>query len=480
MPPASASCPGAAAGANAQELSKHAWELAKAGDAEAALRCHLAATSRADANVFTYYHRAQTEMQLGLSEDGKRSFERALSPASFDAQVELVPSAATEAHFQLGKLERDAGNLAIAERHYRASIRLTPGAPGAHVMLGVTLRDQGRTPEALAAYTAGLNVQPAIPAAQYNRAQCLMGARAPRVQRTAQAHTHTPAFAPLHADPPQPFHQRMLLWSDDERHSSARPAVAELGRRPEALAAMQTAVRIDPKFVVAYSTLGDELSNEGRLEEAIAAFRTVSVLEPSSSAPYYSLGKVGRAGGLSCRRGLPFGLASLRTRTRPSRMAPSALCFARLLLASSSPPFLLLLTSSPPHPHTRPFPGARVEQVFFTQRRLSLAIDAHQTALRLPEASAVPRAYVHNDLGNALSDATGRQAEVLHHYRKAAALMPQFAEALSNVGTGLKESGRKPGPGSSSSSARTCAAAAAPQRISRQHTPLFHPPPQPP
>ena len=210
MPPASASCPGAAAGANAQELSKHAWELAKAGDAEAALRCHLAATSRADANVFTYYHRAQTEMQLGLSEDGKRSFERALSPASFDAQVELVPSAATEAHFQLGKLERDAGNLAIAERHYRASIRLTPGAPGAHVMLGVTLRDQGRTPEALAAYTAGLNVQPAIPAAQYNRAQCLMGARAPRVQRTAQAHTHTPAFAPLHADPPQPFHQRML------------------------------------------------------------------------------------------------------------------------------------------------------------------------------------------------------------------------------------------------------------------------------
>ena len=118
--------------------------------------------------------------------------------------------------------------------------------------------------------------------------------------------------------------------------------------------------------------------------------------------------------------------------------------------------------------------------MFFTQRRLSLAIDAHQTALRLPEASAVPRAYVHNDLGNALSDATGRQAEVLHHYRKAAALMPQFAEALSNVGTGLKESGRKPGPGSSSSSARTCAAAAAPQRISRQHTPLYHRPPQPP
>ena len=364
MPPASASCPGAAAGANAQELSKHAWELAKAGDAEAALRCHLAATSRADVNVFTYYHRAQTEMQLGLSEDGKRSFERALSPASFDAQVELVPSAATEAHFQLGKLERDAGNLAIAERHYRASIRLTPGAPGAHVMLGVTLRDQGRTPEALAAYTAGLNVQPAIPAAQYNRAQCLMGARAPRVQRTAQAHTHTPAFAPLHADPPQPFHQRMLLWSDDERHSSARPAVAELGRRPEALAAMQTAVRIDPKFVVAYSTLGDELSNEGRLEEAIAAFRTVSVLEPSSSAPYYSLGKVGRAGGLSCRRGLPFGLASLRTRTRPSRMAPSALCFARLLLASSSPPPRLLLASSSPPPRRIRIPALSLAPVW--------------------------------------------------------------------------------------------------------------------
>ena len=166
-------CPGAQ-DANAHELSKRGWELAKEGDPATALQCHLAATSQDDANVFTYFHRAATEMQLGLSAEGKASYERALKPKSFASPGELVPSAATEAHFQLGKLERDAGDLASAERHYRASIHLTPTAPGAHIMLGVTLRERGRTSEAFATYTTGLKLNPAIPAAQYNRAQCLI------------------------------------------------------------------------------------------------------------------------------------------------------------------------------------------------------------------------------------------------------------------------------------------------------------------
>ena len=78
---------------------------------------------------------------------------------------------------------------------------------------------------------------------------------------------------------------------------------------------------------------------------------------------------------------------------------------------------------------------------------------------------------MHNDIGNALSDQSGRQSEVLHHhsanphphphpqphpqphphpspspnphqvlhhYSEASRLMPSFAEAFSNVGTILK------------------------------------------
>ena len=81
-------------------------------------------------------------------------------------------------------------------------------------------------------------------------------------------------------------------------------------------------------------------------------------------------------------------------------------------------------------------------KAYFASRKLTQCIAAHTAALSLPEGAGVPHAYVHNDLGNALSDASGRAAEVMHHYSRAAALMPSFAEALSNVGTSLKDQGR--------------------------------------
>ena len=55
-------------------------------------------------------------------------------------------------------------------------------------------------------------------------------------------------------------------------------------------------------------------------------------------------------------------------------------------------------------------------------RRLPEAIEQHLLALSLPEEPSVPRAYVHNDLGNALSDASGRQPEVRHHQSRASDL----------------------------------------------------------
>lgn len=309
-------CPGVSPKSSTADLSKRGWELAKDGDPASALNCHHQATSRKDANVFTFFHRGQAELQLGRNAEAKASFERSLAR---NARPKLEPTAATEANFQLGKLHRDDNDLAAAEQHYKAAVKLAPEAPGAHVMLGVTLRDAGRTEEALAAYTVGLEIQPGIPAAQYNRAQCLF----------------------------------------------------ELGRRDEGLLGLQRAISFDGTFATAYYSLGDELSNRNRNEEAVHTFKTLATLEPDSPAPHYNLGKI-----------------------------------------------------------------------YFTQRKLELAIASHKKALSYPEIPTVPHAYVHNDLGNSLSDATGRLSEVLHHYQRAADLMPSFAEALSNVGTGLKEVGR--------------------------------------
>ena len=61
-----------------------------------------------------------------------------------------------------------------------------------------------------------------------------------------------------------------------------------------------------------------------------------------------------------------------------------------------------------------------IGKIYFMQRKLPQAIAAHRRALALPPTETVPHAYVHNDLGNALSDMSGRQTEVMHHYQRGA------------------------------------------------------------
>ena len=79
-------------------------------------------------------------------------------------------------------------------------------------------------------------------------------------------------------------------------------------------------------------------------------------------------------------------------------------------------------------------------RVHFESGRVKAARQSTSKALRLRPDFA----FVHNDLGNALADISGRDDEVLHHYTEAARLLPEFAEAQSNVGTLLKEMQRYP------------------------------------
>ena len=308
-------CP-LASTADPQALSRKGFELVQAGDAEAGLACHLAATALPSANAYDWFHRARAEQHVGKDADATTSYERSvMSPRP----PVLEPQAATEAYFQLGKLWRDQHDLGKASRFYTASIRLSPSSAGAYIMSGVTLRELGRVEESIVQYGIGLRLSPAIPAAQYNRAQ----------------------------------------------------ALKELGRMPEAIDGFATVLALDPAFALAYEAMGDAHLYADRPDDATAAFAHFAALRPTAAAAHYSLGKA-----------------------------------------------------------------------HFGARRLSECVAAHWRALALPEEAAVPHAYVHNDLGNALSELSGRSDEVLHHYSEAARLMPSFAEALSNVGTGLKERGR--------------------------------------
>lgn len=154
------------------DLSRRGWELTEAGDADAALACHREATGLPGAGGRTWFHRARSEQRFGHDAAARSSFGRSLAAS-------LPPAEAKEAHFQLGKLQRDAGLLAEAEASYRAVLAIDPLLAGAHILLGVVLRELGRLEESVEAYGEGLRLNPSVAAAHYNRGQALLSLRRP-------------------------------------------------------------------------------------------------------------------------------------------------------------------------------------------------------------------------------------------------------------------------------------------------------------
>ena len=179
----------------------------------------------------------------------------------------------------------------------------------------------------------------------------------------------------------------------------------ELERVEESLAAYTTGLAIQPAISAAQYNRAQALLAVGREAEALAGYRVATRLDPAFSLAYEALGDgLVRTGGRDAEA------------SRVLRLA------AELQPRSANAYYSL-------------------GKQYFNLQRIGESIAAHRAALRVQPDFA----YVHNDIGNALSEATGRASEVYHHYSAAARLLPTFAEAWSNVGTTLKaRTGRLP------------------------------------
>ena len=75
-----------------------------------------------------------------------------------------------EAHINLGRLLHETGDLARAERAYRAGLSACGSDPGLLFNLGVLLHDRGRNHEAMEAYQQALQADPRSADCHYNLA----------------------------------------------------------------------------------------------------------------------------------------------------------------------------------------------------------------------------------------------------------------------------------------------------------------------
>ncbi len=98
------------------------------------------------------------DLETTTPEEAVHAYERVLA---------LAPEH-PDAHLNLGRLRHERGDLAGAERHYRAALASRPEDATAAFNLGVALQDAERWTEAIAAYRKTLEIDASYADAYYN------------------------------------------------------------------------------------------------------------------------------------------------------------------------------------------------------------------------------------------------------------------------------------------------------------------------
>lgn len=143
----------------------------------------------------------------------------------FAAAVEVNPSS-PRAHFILGKLDAEDGDLESALERFERSVALEPDYLPGWQEAGTTLARLGRYEEAIERFRTALAIRPDLPLSQYNLGLALQ----------------------------------------------------RLGRYEEAERAVRRAVRLAPDHAAAWATLGHLAMQTGRPEDAVAAYRRAVAL----------------------------------------------------------------------------------------------------------------------------------------------------------------------------------------------------------
>jgi tetratricopeptide (TPR) repeat protein len=176
------------------------------------------------------------------------------------------------AHNHLGVALRRQEQLGDAEQCFRTALRINPGYIDALTNLGATLHQQGRLSEALPLLEDAVRRAPGSA-----RVHNDLGAVLLALGEQARAQQHLDEAIRLNRGEEN---QRPTRLSN--RLMQAGVVLETLNRGEEAKCCYQEAVRLDPSYVAARTSLGHSLEVQGRLDEAAAAYREILRYEPSN------------------------------------------------------------------------------------------------------------------------------------------------------------------------------------------------------
>ena len=240
-----------------------------------------------------------------------------------------------------------AGDLDLAEEHYRRVLGREPENPGIlhllgtlahhrgrhdvaldllgraiaaddrvaefHNTLGAILQAIGRTEESLSAYRQAILLKPYFAEAYNNIAMVLQsqGNCSRAVAYYERAVQLAPDCADIHynlgnalrsedrlSEALDEYQQSLKLKPDyAEAHNNLGITLREQGQFEQAIDSYRQAIRLNPGCALFHSNLASVLQHQGRLADAIAHCERAVSLEPGSAEVYYNLGSALRDAG---------------------------------------------------------------------------------------------------------------------------------------------------------------------------------------
>lgn len=190
---------------------------------------------------------------------------------------QLIPSDPqnADARLLLGSLLMEAGDQPESIEQLTAAVRLRPRSAEAENALGEAYNHFSETAAARAAFQRAVELDPRYGIAQLNLGQLLL-----QQGNLVGAASHLDRAIGL------------LKNSDDEADAQyARAKICIAQNQPEqAVAHLQRAVAVRPKFAEAWSDLGDERKTLLEDSEAIAALKRAVAANPEDAVAQYRLG----------------------------------------------------------------------------------------------------------------------------------------------------------------------------------------------
>lgn len=249
------------------------------GKYEPAEICYRRARELAPQSFRWAYYLGNVEAWTGKSQEGIQDIREALK---MDAQY-------TPARVRLGQLLFETGELEESLRAYEESVRRNPGLASAHLGLGRILAARGNWPRAIESYLRACDIFQNYAAAHYALAMAYR-----KTGDAAKAQDHLQLYE-RYREASQPSEDPLMndvksLYVGGLSHFAKGSSLVHEGRTSEAIAEFESALRVNPRLVMAHVNLIATYSDLGRRDKAEQHFREAVALDPGWAEAYYNWG----------------------------------------------------------------------------------------------------------------------------------------------------------------------------------------------